>query len=282
MHGTDQPGAGEQRAQDRKHKGGEDEPHVPALHHPPLLLHHDRVEKGGAREPGHQARVFNRVPAPVSSPSQHAVGPVRAEKDPAGEEQPGHHRPAARDVDPFLAGVAHHQRAERKRERHRKSEIPEIEHRRVDHHLGILQQRVQAEAVLREGAGLDRKRGCGEVQQQKEEHLDAGKDGGGVGGEPHIHAVAHPEHKAVGGQQPRPQHKRALLAGPERRELVRSRQTAVGVMEDVADRIVIGEGSPDQSTGRTAHGNKARDAGPPARLGQPSGGARSLGCRHAP
>ena len=59
----------------------------------------------------HQAGVFYGIPSPVAAPAEHGVGPVRAEKDTAGKEHPGDHGPAAGDVDPLLAGVAHHQRA---------------------------------------------------------------------------------------------------------------------------------------------------------------------------
>jgi len=57
MHGTDQSGAGEQRAQQGEQEGGEDQPYVPALHHAFLFLHHDGVEKGCAGEPWHEAGV---------------------------------------------------------------------------------------------------------------------------------------------------------------------------------------------------------------------------------
>ena len=93
---------------------------------------------------------------------------------PHGEEEPGDHGPAAGDVDPFFAGVPHHQRAEGEGERDREADVAEIEHRRMDDHLGILQERVEAEAVLRERAGGDGEGRCGEVEQEKKEDLDAG------------------------------------------------------------------------------------------------------------
>ena len=98
VHGADEAGAGEQRAEQGEQEGGEDEPDVPALHHAFALLHHDGVEKGGAGEPGHEAGVFDGVPAPVAAPAEHGVGPVHAEEDAAGEEEPGDQGPDAGDA----------------------------------------------------------------------------------------------------------------------------------------------------------------------------------------
>ena len=108
---------------------------------------------------------------------------MRAEEDAAGEKEPGHHGPAAGDVDPLLAGIAHHQRAQREGERHAEAHIAQVKHRGMDHHLRILQQRIQAEAVGGHCALHQRERRRGKVEQQQEEDLDAGQDGGGVGGE---------------------------------------------------------------------------------------------------
>ena len=65
------------------------------------------------------------------------------EKNPAGQEAPSHHRPAACDVNPLLAGIFHDQRAKSEGERHRETYISQVKHRRVYHHLGILKQRIK-------------------------------------------------------------------------------------------------------------------------------------------
>jgi hypothetical protein len=106
------------------------------------------------------------------------------------------------------------------------------------------------------GAGLDGERRRGEVQQQKEEDLDAGEDGRGEGGEADVDAVAQAQDEAVAGQQPRPEQQRALLAGPERGELVGGVEVAVGVVQDVGDGVVVGEGGPDQGEGGAAEAMK--------------------------
>src|SRR5258707_7988029 len=123
MHRTHNPRPRQQRPQNRQHKRREDQPHIPALHHPALLLHHHRVQKRSPRQPRHQARILHRVPPPVPPPPQHAISPMGAQKNSAGQKQPSHHRPSPRDVDPLLPRIPHHQRAQRKRKRNRKSDV---------------------------------------------------------------------------------------------------------------------------------------------------------------
>ena len=95
---------------------------------------------------------------------------------PHGQKQPRHHRPAPRNVDPLFARVAHHQRAQRKGKRHREAHIAEVEHRRMHHHLRILQQRIQPGAIRRDRPRRDRKRRRAKAQQQQEENLDGRQD----------------------------------------------------------------------------------------------------------
>ncbi len=169
VDGADQAGAGEQRAEDGEHEGGEDEPDVPVLHHAALFLHHDGVQEGGAGEPGHERGVFDGVPAPVASPAEDGVGPVRAHEDADGEEEPGDHGPAAGDVDPLFAGVAHHQRAEGEGEGDREADVAEVEHRGMHDHLGVLEEGIEACSVERQGAGCDGEGRRGEGEQEEEE-----------------------------------------------------------------------------------------------------------------
>ena len=135
-----------------------------------------------------------------------------AQKDAAGQEQPGHHGPAAGDVNPFFAGVAHHERAQGKGEGHAKAHVAQVQHGRMDHHFWILQQRVKPEAIGRRGALHQGKRRRCEIQQQQEEDLDAGQDGGSVGGERHVHFVAEAQHESIGRQQPGPEQQRPFLS----------------------------------------------------------------------
>ncbi len=141
----------------------------------------------------------------------------------------------------------------------------------MDHHLRILQQRIQAEAVGGNGSLHQREGRRGEVEQQEEEDLHAGEDGRGIGGEPDVDLVAHAQHEAVGGEQPRPEEQRAFLPGPERGELVRAGQGAVGMVEDVGDGEIVGESGPDQRERGGGDRDEAGDAGAAGGLRQSLG-----------
>jgi hypothetical protein len=67
---------------------------------------------------------------------------MRPQKDPAGEKQPGHHGPAASNMDPLFTRISHHQRAEGKRKWNAETDVAQIQHRRMDDHLWILQERI--------------------------------------------------------------------------------------------------------------------------------------------
>ena len=72
---------------------------------------------------------------------------MRAEKDSASEKSPRDHGPAAGDLNPLLARIAHDQRGQRERKWNRESDVAQVQHGRMNHHLRILQQRVEAVAV---------------------------------------------------------------------------------------------------------------------------------------
>ena len=249
VDGTDDAAAGEERSENRQPERGEDQPHVPDLQHAALFLHHDGMQEGGADEPRHERGVLDRVPSPVAAPSEHGVGPVRAEKNAAGEESPGDHGPAAGDVNPFFAGILHDQRAQREGEGDGESDVAEIEHGRMDDHLGILQKRIEAAAVGAQRAFQQAERVRGEVHQRQKENLHAGENDRRVGEEARIGLVAQAQDEAVSGEQQRPEEQRAFLAGPQRSELVRSGKIAVAVMKDVGDGEIVAEGGDDQRNG---------------------------------
>ena len=136
------------------------------------------------------------------------------EKDSASEKSPGHHGPAARDMDPFFAGILHDQRAEGECERHGKSDIAQIKHGRMDNHLGILQQRIETTSVGPERT-LEQAEGIrGEVDEREEEDLHCGEDDGRIGEEARVGFVAQAEDEAVTSEQERPEQQRTFLAGP--------------------------------------------------------------------
>ena len=129
---------------------------VPDPEHAALLLDHHRVQERRRGEPGHQRGVLDRIPGVIAAPADLLVGPVGAEQLADAERRPGDERPAPGRDDPALVRAPREQRAHGERERHRQPDVAEVEHRRVGHHVRVLQARVQARPVG--GRGLHRER----------------------------------------------------------------------------------------------------------------------------
>src|SRR5450631_474340 len=235
MYRTDKAGARQQCAQEGEKESGEDEPDVPALHHAFLLLHHYRMQEGSAREPWHEACVFNWIPSPITAPAEYGVSPVHSEEDSKCEEEPGDHCPDSRNLDPFFAGVPHHQRTQGECEWNGEADIAQIEHRRMDDHLGILEEWIQAIAVVgyrsfHEGEGRR-----SEVDHGQEKDLNCGQNRASVSIEFYIRLVGEAQYESVGAQQPGPQQKGTFLAAPQGCEFVRGGEGTIGVLQDVCD-----------------------------------------------
>src|SRR6185437_12035243 len=276
MHRTHQSRARQQSSHNRQHESDKDQPHVPRLHHAALFLHHHRMQKRRPGQPWHQRRIFHRIPSPVAAPAQNRISPMRTHKDADCQEQPRHHRPAPRNVDPLLTRIPHHQRAQRKRERNREAHIPQIQQRRVHHHLGILQQRIQSKSI-RMSSRRQRKRHGRKIQKKKEENLHSGQNGRGICRQLYVHLVPHPQHKPVACKQQRPQQQRAFLPRPKRSKLVSPRQRAVRVVQDIRDPKIIRKSAPDQCESRAQNRNEGPDSRPPSRLRQPFRRNRAAG-----
>src|SRR5690348_4290969 len=139
MHRTDDTGARQHRAEDAQHEGYENEPDIPSLHHAALFLHHHRMQESRASDPWQQRSILDGIPGPIPAPSEDGISPVGAEQNANSKKTPSDHRPAPRNVNPFLTGIAAEQRRHGECEGNRESGISEIKHRWMDHHLGILQ-----------------------------------------------------------------------------------------------------------------------------------------------
>ena len=160
MHRTDHARTCEERPEHREQERREDERHVPDFQHAAFFLHHHGMQKRCARQPRHERGILHRIPSPVPAPSKDSVRPVCAEENADGEEAPGHHGPAARDVDPSIAGILHDERAQREGKGNGEANVSQVQHGRMDDHLGILQKWIQSAAVLRNRALNDAERSC--------------------------------------------------------------------------------------------------------------------------
>src|SRR6267378_1431222 len=213
--------ARQQRPEDAEHERGENQPDVPNLHHPALFLHHHRMQESRARQPRQQRRVLDRIPAPVAAPTEHGVGPMRAQQNAHGLKAPRDHRPLASQVDPFFARIARQQRSQRKRKRNRKSRVTGIKIRRMNHHLRILQEWIQSVAVgasenlkrpIRSGGRQHLERAGHKIIQREEKNLHAGEHYADVRHQlPIFVAVNQQGGKNVNRQQKAPEKQRAFL-----------------------------------------------------------------------
>ena len=114
-------------------------------------------------------------------------------------------------MNPFIAGILHDQRAQCEGEGNGCPHVAKIKHGRVNHHLGILQKRVETGAVGAKRA-FEQPEGIGcDVYQSKKEDLHSGENDGGVSEEARISLVAKAEDEGVSGEQERPEHQRTFL-----------------------------------------------------------------------
>ena len=247
MDGLQHPRADQERSEQAEAEGGRDQADVPDLQHAALLLHHHRVQEGGADQPGHERRVLHRVPAPVTAPAELLVGPARAEQQPDPQERPGDQREVARRPDPGGVELAADQRAHAERERDRPQHVARVEHRRVHRHVRVAQQRSEARALGRRrvemGEGLRL-----EDHQADEERAQRGQDRRRPGHDLAVPAASHVEDAARGEREhPGPEQQRALLARPHRGQLVEGGRGGRGVVGDQREvEVVSDEGDLEQ------------------------------------
>ena len=138
----------------------------------------------------------------------------------------------------------------------------------MDHHLGILQERIEAVAVGWDGSADEAEWIRGKVDEREEKYLHGRDDHRGVREELRIDFVAHPQDERVGGEQPRPEEQRALLPGPQRGKLVGDGQIAIAVVQDVGDGEIIAERGHHQRESGDGDRSPRGDAGAASSLAQ--------------
>ena len=131
----------------------------------------------------------------------------------------------------------------------------------MNHHLRILEERIQTVAVGRERAFHDGERVRREIQDHQKENLHRGHDDRSVREQPLVGFVAQAQHESVTAQQERPEQQRPFLPGPEHGELICSRQVAIAVMENVGYGEIIAKSGEDQDDRRQQHGAESGNPG---------------------
>ncbi len=207
----------------------------------PLLGDGERMDQRGRDQPGHERGVLDRIPEPPAAPAELVVGPGAAEGDADGEEDPRRRRPRPRPARPGRVEVAADQRRDRERERDREADVAHVEHRRMDHHPRVLEQRVELATF---GGGRDQ--AVERVRRREQEEQEAEREQAHHGEDPGRDFLG--QVAAEGGDRERPdrQHQqpeqdRAFVAAPGRGDPVLQRQGAVRIGRDVEDREVVAD-----------------------------------------
>ena len=120
---------------------------------PLFFLHQHRVERGDAHQPGHERRVFDRVPGPVAAEGEGDVGPVAAHGDADAEEENGGERPRQGRAHP-LGKSLFPEGCDGKGKGHDHRRKARKQHGRVNRHPRVLEQVVKALSVRRHEAGI--------------------------------------------------------------------------------------------------------------------------------
>src|SRR6187399_3363064 len=120
-----------------------------------------------AHEPWHEGSVFDRVPEPPAAPSLHVVGPVTPHGDTAGEEGPCDQRPRTGPSRPCGVQPTLDQRGNWEGERNGESDVSHVEHGRMEHHAGVLQERIQIASIQWGGYQSCEGIRCGKHEEKK-------------------------------------------------------------------------------------------------------------------
>ena len=93
-------GANEEGAEQAKGECADRQQHGPALEAAAFFRYSKGVNQGGADQPGHERRVFHRIPEPPAAPAELIIGPPASHHDADREEHPGDRGPGARPARP--------------------------------------------------------------------------------------------------------------------------------------------------------------------------------------
>jgi len=255
--------------------------HVPDLEHALLFLNHDRVQERRSNQPWHQRGILDRIPTPEAAPAQFVIRPLAAQQNSNAQKHPGHHGPPACRANPSVAKLLGEHRRHGEREWNRKAHEAQIQHGRMDHHVGILKQRIETAPVgghKRDGRRLrlqndgliewiHRKQmhGCEEQRCRHQHRGDVGHHGAVFA------PVLNDHQRRINRQQPAPEEQRPFLAAPNGADLEVDRQVAIGMRGDVfdgkvADREQIAEANDSRRDARECAQRGVASAGDQLRL----------------
>ncbi len=233
MHRSQHARTHQERAQQRQRERHDRQQHGPDLEAAALLGDGKRVNQCRSQQPRHEGRVLHRVPEPPATPAEFVVRPPAPQCDADGEKHPGHGGPGTRPPRPGRVELAPKQRSDRKGKGNRKADVTHVQHRRVNDHSGILQQRIQVTPV-----GRGRQQALERVRREQHEQQEADRNQ-----RHHAENARHHFEGQMAAEQrhrqhpPRehqhPQQQRAFVTTPGRGETVKPRQAGIGIIDDV-------------------------------------------------
>ena len=166
--------------------------------------------------------------------------------------------------------------AERERDRHR--DEADVERRRMNRHVEVLQERIQPGTVRRWRRQERRERVLVDDHQEDEEHLRGGNHRDDVRNQFAVtDAIDLDGDRAERGQQQDPEHDRAVEPAPVRRDLVGERLRRVRIALDVFDRVVVGDKRVDENARGKRHQRGDGVEGADAAFDQPVGPGAGAG-----
>ena len=151
---------------------------------------------------------------------------------PKPERAPGGQRERPRGANPLRVQPPGDQRGDRERERDREQRVAAVEHRRVDHHPRVAQQRVQADALAddhaRACANGDSANTSSDAKNAPKPSRTACAYGASTRSRWRVMNRISARPRA---EQEQPQQQRALLRGPHRGQAVEERRRRRGLCE---------------------------------------------------
>ena len=126
MHGCEQAGPDDERPEQRKREGQDGKQDGPAFERIALFSDDGRMQQRGAKKPGHEAYILDRVPEPPATPAQFIIGPPRSKSDTGRKADPRGQCPRADPSGPRRIDATLQKSRNGKGKHDGEADIPEI------------------------------------------------------------------------------------------------------------------------------------------------------------
>ena len=240
VHRSKQSRPGDESAQQAAAESEYRQQNRPVLEHAPFFGDRQRMDQGGAEQPGDQRRILDRVPGPPAAPAKLVIGPPTAQCDADRQDCPGHIGPGARPARPGGVEAAAEQGGNGEGEHHGIAHIAHVQGGWVQNEADVLQGGVQVRAVVRRHRHHAREGIRSGEHEQDVTRAEQAENAKHAGDKFPGHTAAEHAH----GQNPARQHKgpkqkTAFMPAPKRGDLVVHRQQGIRLRGDHANRKIV-------------------------------------------